>query len=80
MVIFWSVMFTFISFLLAVMLGALVLPWFNELAGKEMSFDLARTDANNLSCTRACNWHSRGQLSSHVSGVIQPCEGIEGNI
>lgn len=40
-----SLMFTFISFLLAVMLSALVLPWFNELAGKEMSFDLARTDS-----------------------------------
>jgi predicted permease len=39
-----SVMLTFISFLLAVMLSALILPWFNELAGKEMSFDLARTD------------------------------------
>lgn len=39
-----SVMFAFISFLLAVMFSALILPWFNELAGKEMSFDLARID------------------------------------
>lgn len=39
-----SVMLTLISFSLAVMLSALIFPWFNELAGKEMSFDLTRTD------------------------------------
>ena len=39
-----SMMFTFISFFLAVLLSALIMPWFNELAGKEMSFDLMRAD------------------------------------
>lgn len=39
-----SVMLTFISFLLAILFGALVLPWFNELAGKQMSFDFVETD------------------------------------
>lgn len=35
-----SAVFTLISFVLATILCALVLPWFNELAGKEMSFQL----------------------------------------
>lgn len=39
-----SAMFTWISFVLAVMLSAAVLPWFNELTGKEIAFDLARGD------------------------------------